>query len=174
MIKLITFLLQAMAVNCILDCKNTNYCGILTLESGFGLGPYKHQGPIVHGLWNDIPPYGTSKALSNCSETIELPEVPCYTDKQFQAHEWKKHGIYATVDCDPLNFFNQVCILSSAPLRIMNNSSTFEQMQLNIRNKFPNNIFNINAENKQIELMVCADDKGTWKLTTTKTLEQGC
>ena len=39
-------------------------CGVLTLESGLGRGVYHHRNASVHGLWPQVPPYGSSQCMT--------------------------------------------------------------------------------------------------------------
>jgi len=54
-------------------------CGLLTLESGFGSGNYDHDECVVHGLWPEVSPYGTSECIAPSSSSAD-PEVvySCY------------------------------------------------------------------------------------------------
>ena len=78
-----------------------NVCGVLTLESGFGTGYYKHDGPAVHGLWPEVSPYGSSACVAPIDSTDPGKVYSCYsTDsggKPFENHEWEKHGVCAGV-----------------------------------------------------------------------------
>lgn len=71
-------------------------CGLLTLESGYGTGNYQHDSPVVHGLWPEVPSYGTSMCIAPSSSSAD-PEVvyPCYDQRNetvsdqlsFEQHE---------------------------------------------------------------------------------------
>jgi hypothetical protein len=74
-----------------LDCGSVPYCGILVLERGDGPGNYNHAVPSVHGLWPQDKEYGTSQCVNARKNTPVLP-TSCYTDSDFQQHEWTKHG----------------------------------------------------------------------------------
>lgn len=83
-------------------------CGILALEIGDGHGVYHHRMPVVHGLWPQVPPYGTSACIppKNLTDLQELP--PCSSQLSFAKHEWEKHGSCAAAD-DAAGYFETVC-----------------------------------------------------------------
>lgn len=148
-------------------------CGVLALETGLGSGVYRHPQAVVHGLWPAVQNFGDSQCL--------LPKVPnppktihsCYsqpgtrTSSQlgFEKHEWNKHGVCAGVR-DEVHFFQQVCQLSSDPLRVLDAARTqaldMERIVdlLHMRGYC---VWQLGSE-KQIELSACASNDGHWKL----------
>lgn len=110
-----------------MSCNGAPLCGVLALETGDGSGYYKHKHPVVHGLWPQVPPYGTSPCIPPRSDRPRSPGLPsCYNvdvknpDHQqwFVDHEWEKHGVCAGAPSAD-EFFGQVCALSGRPLSVM-------------------------------------------------------
>ena len=170
------------ATGATMKCGDAKYCGVLTLETGYGVGNYKHSTPVVHGLWNEIGPYGNSTPMRDCSSgpTITKP-IACYDDATFQEHEWTTHGINSDMACSSEDFFGQVCSLASAPLSIMtkvNNPSASGTVNLtNMSNALISRgygIFDIDHSNSQIELYVCAGSDGQWKLSSPTNFAKDC
>merc|ERR1719162_1867160 len=71
-------------------------CGILTLETGRGVGAYHHNEPVVHGLWPQVARYGTSQCLLPQETTSPSSVASCYKQDGepyrrqlgFERHEW--------------------------------------------------------------------------------------
>jgi hypothetical protein len=149
----------------VMDCGKVPYCGVLVLERGEGLNQYKTNEPVLHGLWPQISPYGTSGCILDSSGHDELfmPDS-CYADKVLQRHEWEKHGYCAAND--PESFFKMACSLSTEPLRIMKacREQGFDLIataDILRRNGYP--VFSV-MDNDQIALSACAGHDGEWKL----------
>ena len=160
-------------------------CGVLTLETGKGDGNYQHKEPSVHGLWPQTGKYGTSACVKP-SESAASPSTvyECYAVSgdpksalvAFETHEWTKHGECAGVK-DADDFFNQVCALALDPLKRMALSINAKEDLQGIAQDmqqagFP--VFAIDEEHAQVELSVCADDDGVWKLSTMKEMKYNC
>lgn len=159
-----------------MNCGNIEVCGVLTLEFGNGSGSYSHKNTSVHGLWVQNGNYGSSKCISPLGNiTDAIPSVSCYNDYDFQKHEWTKHGICASSSA--VDYFQQVCNLSSKPLKIM---QEIKDKNLNIQDAYLNltsqgyEIFSIDEENSQILLSACLDKNNRWKLSHLKTFETDC
>ena len=54
-----------------MDCEGAPLCGVLTLETGLGNGPYAHDSPSVHGLWPEVNKYGSSQCI-RCVHLLTL------------------------------------------------------------------------------------------------------
>ena len=116
-------------------------CGVLTIMTGLSGGVqnmsggavYGHPGPIVHGLWPQVPPYGKSKCVAPSRRANATDVFPCYrcargdvncsstpghSPLQFEDHEWSKHGVCAGVR-DSTDYFTQVCRLAARPLELV-------------------------------------------------------
>eukprot|EP01063_Lacrimia_lanifica_P039073 TRINITY_DN847_c0_g1_i1.p1 TRINITY_DN847_c0_g1~~TRINITY_DN847_c0_g1_i1.p1 ORF type:complete len:256 (+),score=81.85 TRINITY_DN847_c0_g1_i1:61-828(+) len=102
-------------------------CGVITLESGSGRSEYHHSIPVVHGLWPQTAPYGSSQCVAPQNRTSPSAIPSCYkTDTgvnpqhqlSFVQHEWTKHGVCAGTQ-DSADFFAQLCGLVSAPIAEM-------------------------------------------------------
>ena len=63
-----------------MDCgSGVSLCGVLALEMGTGDGYYKHPSAAVHGLWPQVPPYGTSKCMHPTQSSADPNSlVSCY------------------------------------------------------------------------------------------------
>ncbi|KAJ3317704.1 hypothetical protein HDV06_001298 [Boothiomyces sp. JEL0866] len=152
-----------------MDCGNAPYCGVLVLERD-------HAQPAVHGLWPEDGSYGNSQCVSPGGDpNANLPTVSCYNDYSFQLHEWQAHGVCAAND--PATFFNTVCKLSAAPLKLMAQLKAKGQNLASIANGlvsagYP--VYNRNAGNDQLELSVCAGSDGVWRLASTSKFSSAC
>lgn len=164
-----------------MQCGSVAVCGILTLESGLGSGPYQHAKPTVHGLWPQVPPYGTSQCAKP-TKSVDSPSkvYPCYSNEDggtgaqltFENHEWTKHGECAgAVDVD--DYFGQVCQLAAAPLGIMSNQSSFDAMATAVASA-GYEIYMVDGLNKQLELSACLNSNGRWVLSATADFETKC
>ena len=156
-----------------MNCGSAPYCGVLVLERGGGIGNYNHPNPQVHGLWPENGKYGNSRCVGGSGNNV--PHVSCYTDPNFQLHEWQKHGECAA--SDPTTFFNEVCALSSQPLQIMSDlkaqGASLDEMALKLADRgFP--VFNRNAGNDQLELSVCAATDAVWKFSAVDSFSTDC
>lgn len=157
-------------------CGLVKFCGILTLESGYGNRTYSHVVPTVHGLWPETGQYGTSSCVypaGNPSE--EITNMYCYTDKNFQKHEWISHGICAASNSN--DYFLQVCNLSKDPLFIMSKmkaqNKSIDEMSIKL-GESGYEVFAIDNINKQIQLSVCASDDKLWKFSPVKQFMSNC
>lgn len=91
----------APALSSYMDCgSGVSLCGVLTLESGLGSGPYEHDEPCAHGLWPQTTPYGNSACVEPDSTSDPSRDYTCYDASSdddgevvpFEIHEWEKHG----------------------------------------------------------------------------------
>jgi len=165
-----------------MDCGTAPLCGVLTLETGYGPGNYKHDKPAVHGLWPAIGPYGSSRCIPPTNSTKDPTQIyGCYEEDKaarrrdtaavlwFETHEWEKHGQCAgteTVD----TYFQTICVLAATPVQIMT-----EYRRQHHDRTAPNNdddhaieaiviilkaagypVYSIDTQNMQIMLSVCA------------------
>ena len=89
-----------------MDCGNATLCGVLTLETGLGPGPYHHDFVSVHGLWPETPLWQLSQCIAPSNSTADPAKVyKCYNHPggagmgllEFEQHEWEKHGRCAGV-----------------------------------------------------------------------------
>lgn len=158
-------------------------CGVLTLETGFGGGTYRHGEPVVHGLWPQVGRFGNSECLSPKDAAAPHMVYQCYDQKGesfgrnlgFERHEWNAHGKCAGA-ADAEDFFGQVCSLAEAPLRVMagaraaglDDVDTAEQLQ---RSGFCVWGYGSNA---QVELSACAGRDGRWKLADATEFGEVC
>lgn len=144
-------------------------CGVLTLESGFGPGVYRHEEPVVHGLWPQVNNYGSSKCIRPRRAVVERELYKCYVSAgnraiSFETHEWTTHGMCAGVE-DEDDFFDQVCSLADRPLKLMKSVRKLGMHQMDLklrRNGFP--VYQLDRHYGQIELSCCAGHDGRWKL----------
>ena len=115
-----------------MDCGDAYLCAAIALETGLGSGNYKHDTPVVHGLWPETGSHGSSRCIAPSGSTDDPTKVfSCYDQKDhttadnldFERHEWDKHGRCAGV-VDATDFFDQLCNLSAAPLKVILPSSS--------------------------------------------------
>ena len=67
------------ATSTYMDCGEVKLCGLLTLETGFGSGYYKHDTPSVHGLWPETGSYGSSECVAPSSSSTDPTKLfSCY------------------------------------------------------------------------------------------------
>ncbi|KAJ3251160.1 hypothetical protein HK103_002605 [Boothiomyces macroporosus] len=157
-----------------MDCSSAPYCGLLVLETGNGSGNYNHPTPAVHGLWPETGRYGNSGCVGG-SKSASIPNVSCYNDYSFQEHEWTAHGVCAAADPD--TFFNTVCNLSSAPLQMMADLNSQGYSIDDIASQLGSNgypVFNIDYNNAQIELSVCAGSDAVWQIADVSQFDSVC
>ena len=115
-----------------MDCGDASLCGVLTLETGLGSGPYHHDFVSVHGLWPEVGAYGTSACIPPAASFADPRTVySCYDHHHpgggdssgggssgnsmgpltFETHEWEKHGTCAGVQ-DATDFSSRSCVRS--------------------------------------------------------------
>ena len=159
-----------------MDCGGAPLCGVLTLETGLGRGPYQHDKPSLHGLWPETGQYGSSSCVSpTVSAAAPSQLYPCYESGdaamrqlEFEGYEWKKHGVCAGVrDAD--DYFRQACRLSEDPLRLLaaERASGAIEMRTYARRLVAEGyaVFGIDGRNGQLELAACAGADGQWVLS---------
>ena len=100
-----------------MDCGGAKLCGVLALQMGTGEGAYSSPVTRVHGLWPQVPPYGTSECKAPKSAEMPAHLAPCYRpvgsqnyshEMWFEGHEWEKHGMCAGMR-DAGDYFHQIC-----------------------------------------------------------------
>ena len=110
----------------------------------------------------------------------------CYEDPSnttpkvlvFETHEWEKHGECAGVK-DVDDFFQQVCGLAFAPLRMMEQSMTAGKNVQGVAEDLQHsgfNVFDVDTTNAQVELSACAGVKSNmrWVLAPPEKFEALC
>lgn len=163
-----------------MDCGTANVCGVLTLESGLGTGNYKHDTPVVHGLWPQVKPYGNSDCLLPSNSSSNPTKVySCYKGKStadqysFEIHEWSKHGKCAGVTSAD-DFFNQICALAKTPLAAMSKGTNLLMMAATLQ-KMGYDIVNSNPTGMELQLAACqVKSTGKWVLTPRSTFSKVC
>lgn len=159
-----------------MECGGAPLCGVVVLETGLGSGHYRHDTPVVHGLWPEVGSYGSSKCIAPRSSSTDPSDVySCYsqhgTSKEdllsFERHEWDKHGRCAGVQ-DADDFFEQLCKLTKAPLAVMMTARKAGHVDLSgyaqrlSQAGYP--VFSTDERNMQVELAACAGSDGKWVL----------
>ena len=61
-----------------MDCGGAPVCGVLTLESGYGGGRYRHEEPVVHGLWPQVGKYGNSACVPPRDRAAPAALASCF------------------------------------------------------------------------------------------------
>lgn len=169
-----------------MDCNGAPLCGVLTLETGLGRGPYEHAAPSLHGLWPQVGKYGSSQCLRPTKSAAAPKELyPCYQSSDtpyqrqlsFEQHEWTKHGRCAgAVDAE--DYLLKACSLSSAPLQLMATERSAGMFELGAFARrlelagFP--VFALDHRNMQLELSACAGDDGAWVLAKPSDFRARC
>lgn len=159
-----------------MDCGDAPLCGVVVLETGLGSGTYRHDEPVVHGLWPETGSYGSSKCIKPKDSSDAPADVyTCYNQHgeskgdllSFERHEWSKHGQCAGVR-DAKDFFGQLCELTKAPLGVMAAARKAGHVDLTgyaqrlTAAGYP--VFATDESHMQVELSACAGDSGTWIL----------
>lgn len=170
-----------------MDCGDgVALCGVLALEMGTGDGYYKHPRAAVHGLWPQVPPYGTSKCMRpTVSSADPNGLVSCYKPQsasesarhqvQFETHEWEKHGTCAGAQ-DASHYFNQICKLSARPLQIMDGVRASGGTAVDAADQLQRLgvcVWSV-ASHDQVYLSACAGSDGAWKLADVDSFEKVC
>lgn len=181
MLPAAVFGLLPLAVSGYMQCgTGVPLCGVLTLESGFGHGYYRHSQPTVHGLWPQVGWYGSSRCIRPRTSTAGRDIYSCYRhgDNQhalwFEGHEWSVHGACAGA-VDENTFFGQVCALSEFPLELMESQEKggFQKM-VDVLRSHSLPVYYTDVYNDQIQLSACASYDGQWKLTKVDDFESVC
>lgn len=167
-----------------MDCGTAPLCGVLTLETGYGAGPYQHSEPVLHGLWPQVEQYGSSACALPANSVPPAELASCYasTDSSaaralaFEQYEWKKHGVCAG-SRDASDYLQQTCALAQQPLRAMaedrRNGLGLDEMAEGLRGRgFPVHV--VDRRNAQIELSACAGADGRWKLAAVEEMGRAC
>ncbi|CAE7630906.1 unnamed protein product [Symbiodinium sp. CCMP2592] len=170
-----------------MDCGDgVALCGVLALEMGTGDGYYKHPRAAVHGLWPQVPPYGTSKCMRpTVSSADPNGLVSCYKPQsasesarnqvQFETHEWEKHGTCAGAQ-DASHYFTQICKLSARPLEIMDGIRATGGTAVDAADQLQRLgvcVWSV-ASHDQVYLSACAGSDGVWKLADVDSFEKVC
>lgn len=175
-----------------MSCGGAHMCGVLSVESGLGVGYYKHDAPAVHGLWPQTPPFGTSPCIPPASmrprKAGALPDCFDYAspnpdhERWFVEHEWVKHGVCAGVASED-DYYAQICELSAAPLAVMAAARAaggdfFKDVEKALKAAgFP--VYWADAENGEVALSACAvrDRRGAgylWRLAPVGAFPKVC
>jgi len=182
---MLTFSFRLVGSTTSMNCgTGVGLCGLLTLESGFGSGNYEHSEPVVHGLWPETGTYGTSECIT--PESTADPQVvySCYDQRgeteaeclSFEQHEWDSHGICSGAT-NAADFFQQVCLLSEAPLAVMNatrNSGGDLSDMATALTKNGYEVYYIDTVNSQLELSACAGPDTRWILSPVADFPSVC
>jgi len=166
-----------------MDCGEAPLCGVLVLEDGGGSGHYHHNQTVVHGIWPQVPPHGNSECIKPKDQSEPVKLASCYSQGgesdhqlEFQRHEWDAHGKCAGTK-DSSDFFEAVCNLSSAPLKIMETTKEGGG-DLSAMHKAVvaagYEVFQEESSNDQLYLSACADSEGFWKLSAVKDFSKTC
>jgi hypothetical protein len=169
-----------------MDCGTAAVCGTITLETGLGSGNYRHDVPVVHGLWPSTGSYGSSPCVAPTKSTDDPTQVyDCYAQKghtqsddvDFETHEWESHGQCAGVK-DADDYLTQICSLSSAPLALMADARTSGHTDLqgyvDVLTSKGYAVFDTDASNMQVELSACAGSDGQWQLADPSNFSTVC
>eukprot|EP00927_Polykrikos_kofoidii_P024421 TRINITY_DN22211_c0_g1_i1.p1 TRINITY_DN22211_c0_g1~~TRINITY_DN22211_c0_g1_i1.p1 ORF type:complete len:378 (-),score=32.71 TRINITY_DN22211_c0_g1_i1:121-1173(-) len=163
--------------------RGVSLCGVLTLETGHGSGPYHHWKPVVHGLWPQVPPYGNSRCVAPISNAGVSRLCPCYAtgdssyarELGFERHEWTSHGVCAGV-ASPDDFFAQICALAAGPLQVIQAALQRNMDVYATAGYLQSAGYCVwhTASQSQIELSACARPDGRWVLADSASFEQVC
>ena len=169
-----------------MDCDGAPLCGVLTLETGLGKGPYEHAAPSLHGLWPQVGKYGSSQCMRPTKSAAvpnelfacyQSSDTPFHRQLSFEQHEWTKHGRCAGA-ADAQDYLQKACSLSRDPLSLLaaerdaGRSELSELARRLERAGFP--VFTLDHRNMQIELSACAGDDGTWVLARPSEYRARC
>ncbi|GMI01175.1 hypothetical protein TrST_g827 [Triparma strigata] len=168
-----------------MDCGDgVNLCGVLTLASGYGPNEYAASAPYVHGLWPEIDSYGTSECIAPQSTTDPTKLATCYNNGtnndadqlDFEQHEWEKHGCCAGAE-DADDYFDQVCSISTAPLKVMSDSKS-SGGDLDAIEKAVTSagyeVFYKDTQYSQLYLSACAGPDAKWKTSPVADFVKNC
>ncbi len=173
---MLSYLLFLFGLNSYMNCGNISLCGVLTIELGIGKSVYNHTDVSVHGLWPQTGNYGSSGCVYPGGNPDDpIPIVSCYTDTNFQKHEFLKHGICASNSAD--NYFTQVCQLSSEvipTIRDLKNEKKGIKEIANDMELLGYEVFSIDNTNGQLLFSVCADKENRWIFSKVKDFEEKC
>lgn len=166
-----------------MNCGVAKICGVLTLESGLGPGNYKHDTAAVHGLWPEVPPYGTSACIPPTGSGSPPTRVyECYASTggnasdqlSFENHEWTKHGKCAGIK-DADDFFTQLCALATGPLSAMNNAARSLDAMKTAVTAAGYEVFSVDSSNQQLSLSTCFNvSTGQWVLAAVSDFKHAC
>lgn len=167
-----------------MDCgEGVPLCGVLTLETGRGGGTYRHSEPVVHGLWPQVPRFGNSECLAPLDSVAPHKVYRCYDqageshsrDLGFERHEWAAHGRCAGA-ASAEDFFEQVCDLADAPLRVMAGARAADMDLVDTVDALQRAGFCVwnHGSNQQVELSTCAGHDGRWRLADSADFERVC
>lgn len=167
-----------------MDCgAGVALCGVLALEMGSGSGAYRHSEPVVHGLWPQVGHYGSSRCMSpraagppdELHSCYDQSGVPRSRSLSFQRHEWERHGVCAGAS-DADDFFQQVCALSSGPLRVLAGARAAGLDATDASDQLQRSgycVWSVGSQ-AQVELSACAGADGRWKLADVSDFARVC
>lgn len=150
-----------------MNCTAAFLCGLLVVESGFGPGAYQHAGvPGLHGLWPEVPPYGTSACVPPANATFVPASCAYVSDARLGAHEWGKHGMCAGGPGAAV-FFEQACALAAPVVAVMaahaESWTTMKAAVLLAAVKAKWRVWAMDESEKQILVRVCSQGDGVWE-----------
>lgn len=158
-------------------------CGVVTLESGLGRGPYFHAQPVVHGIRPQVGRDGSSKCLPPDTKDDPQPLHDCYNlegrnhkeSQGVQDLEWDAYGTCAGVNAS--EFFTQVCELSARPLLVMRDSRRHHHDLRGIAQGlelagYP--IWSVDSDRAELHLSVCAGPDGKWHIASVEDFHKKC
>lgn len=158
-------------------------CGVLTLETGEAPGVYHHASSAVHGLWPQVPPFGSSECLAPKNYTPPQKLHECYANTgesegkelSFEHHEWESHGKCAGA-ADAGSFFDQVCELAEEPLKVMAKARAMNLSIEETADALQTEGYCVwgTGSHAQVELSACARRDGSWKLADWESFENVC
>lgn len=171
-----------------MDCgSGVPLCGVLTVQSGYGEGNYKHAKPGVHGLWPETGDYGTSQCLAPSDLTDPTTVFSCYDQPEgsesdqlsFEEHEWEKHGVCAGT-VDSTDFFTQICSLATDPVKVLSDTRASEPGNFDVMASALTSagyaVFNTDTVTKEIQLSACSGpgSGNHWKLAAVADFQSTC
>mmetsp|Transcript_114 Transcript_114/g.399 ORF Transcript_114/g.399 Transcript_114/m.399 type:complete len:211 (-) Transcript_114:229-861(-) len=167
----------------LMDCgPGVSLCGILALRTGRGSGFYRSEHAMIHGLWPEVSPFGTSKCVKPADDK-DAESLVCYLADdvwidgvQLFQHEWRKHGTCAGVQ-NSTDYLWQACDLAAAPLKVMEEAraagtdlnGAADQLQ-----RFGHCVWSTDEVGQQIMLSTCAGPDGRWKLADIGEFRRVC
>jgi len=168
-----------------MSCGTAALCAVLVVETGLGDGPYRHDKPVLHGLWPQDGSFGSSVCIRPKKSTADLPYdrrrpdlLECYDqnlnngmtrqEHGFANHEWDKHGKCAGVK-DVHDYLDEACGLAGGPLQVMAAArrrgvdDTYEIAEELYQAGYP--VWKATYRDVQeIQISACANADGTWFL----------
>lgn len=143
-------------------CGTENYCGVLTLERGEASGNYRHDTPVLHGLWPETGKYGDSLCVRS-RDSFDPSEIACYTDEEFAKHEWYSHGYCA--EKTAAEYFHDACEMARAPLKLMTEARRRGKDLTQMADELENAgyaVWSLNEKYDELSISVCSGGDLDW------------